>query len=161
MRIDGSTPIREIEQFMAREEGATNDKQIVFGRPEHTVADAERLFLKYNVHHLPIVADGQKLVGIVTVFDLMKVHAQHPGAGSDTITLQEIMTRDVTVISPFATLRDAVHALAHAMFQALPVVREDGRIIGLVTTRDLVAALDKLLKDSVPPSPSAGEDPAS
>ena len=52
----------------------------------------------------------------------------------------DLMQLDLTIIRPEATLREVVSTLATAHVSGLPVVDADGRIIGVISTTDIIAA---------------------
>lgn len=54
-------------------------------------------------------------------------------------TAEEIMTRDVVTVTPTTPVRDVAELLATRRFGALPVVEEDGVVVGIVTEEDMVA----------------------
>lgn len=47
-------------------------KELITLTPKDSLYDAEKLFIKHNIRHLPIV-EGQKLVGVVSYSDLLKI----------------------------------------------------------------------------------------
>jgi CBS domain-containing protein len=57
----------------------TPDTQIITLRKENTFADADRLFLKHNIHRIPIVDGNMRLVGLVSRTTILKmfVEAHH------------------------------------------------------------------------------------
>ncbi len=96
-----------------------------------TVAEAATVMLERDMTVLPVVADG-RLVGVVTMRDLLRVPPYRP--------LQDVMRREVPVISP-----DESITVAHATMEAqgvtvLPVVAGD-RVVGLLSREDAVRAL--------------------
>ena len=102
--------------------------------PDATVGDAARLMADGDVGALPVVSDG-RLAGIVTDRDLV-VRALAGGLGLDT-PVGEIATGDVCSVTPDATLAEAARLFGQAQVRRLPVVGEDGRLVGIVTQADL------------------------
>jgi Zn-dependent protease/CBS domain-containing protein len=97
----------------------------------------EDFMLRDNRRAIP-VAEGGRLVGIVTIGDLRDV-AQEQREG---VTVVEIMGgRDgVVTTTPGSTLLDAAQALASHDFDQLPVV-ENGQVLGLLTRADIIRVL--------------------
>ncbi len=120
--------------------------KVIVATPDDPVSEAEQLFLRHDLHHLPIVLSkhDDTLVGIVSTHDVLKFHAEYNGADPALVPLSAIMTATPVRITPSTTIRHAVALLAEAPFQALPVVNAADRIIGIVTTRDVVRYLDAL-----------------
>jgi CBS domain-containing protein len=129
--------------------------------PGDNVATAERLMRERRCQHLPVV-DGAKVVGMLSAHDLLKALVLG-GPESERTSLEhrrvgEIMQRSVRALSRDATLLDATRALSAGGFHALPIVASDGRVIGIVTSTDIVQALrDDLQRaaDGVAPATEA------
>lgn len=97
-------------------------------------------------HHMPVV-DGERLVGILSYTDLLRVSYQYgvderqtTAVLDGTITVRELMQEPVT-LREHAPLRDAVQLLADGKFHALPVVNDDHHVVGIFTTTDAVQVL--------------------
>ncbi len=58
------------------------------------------------------------------------------------LLVADIMTHHPVTVQPTATLRDAVQLMVRGGFRRLPVVNEEGRLIGIVTDRDIRLATD-------------------
>ncbi len=92
------------------------------------VVEAAKLMLDKNVTHIPVVSDDDKLIGIVTSWDLSKSIA------TGTNRLKDIMTKNVE----YCHADDAIEEIARKMrkldISCLPVVDEDMKVLGLITT---------------------------
>jgi CBS domain-containing protein len=55
----------------------------------------------------------------------------------------DIMVRDVVTIGPGATLRTAALLLSHKRISGMPVVEEDGRVVGVLSEKDIVRVLQQ------------------
>ncbi|HVS25065.1 MAG TPA: CBS domain-containing protein [Gammaproteobacteria bacterium] len=115
--------------------------------PGDSVATAERLMRERRCQHLPVV-DGAKVVSMLSAHDLLKALVLRPldEPDSERTSLEhrrvgEIMQRNVRALSRDATLLDATRALSAGGFHALPIVASDGRVIGIVTSTDIIQAL--------------------
>ena len=103
-------------------------------------------FNSMKIHHLP-VAENDKLLGIVSISDLVKVLTKElSGNVSMTeidakYTVGDIMTKNVTSVNENATLEEMLEIMGEGKFQALPIT-EDGNIVGIVSNRDLVRVYD-------------------
>lgn len=99
-------------------------------------------------HHLPVL-DGKRLVGIVSSVDFMKASLSVWGSDVRTIDalldsqlrLADLMRAEPRTIRDTATIRDAAQALAHGEYHSLPVVEADGKLVGIVTSTDLIRYL--------------------
>jgi CBS domain-containing protein len=115
-----------------------------------TVADAIRVMAERRIRHIPIVDSKGNLEGLVTRHDVMDVmdstlRDNTARRDPETITLAEIMTRDVVTVNARANLRRAALFLEEHKFSCLPVMTE-GRLSGIVTDADLVAVAINLLE---------------
>lgn len=110
-------------------------------RPQDTAAEARRLLESNAINHLPVV-EGQRLVGIVSSSDLLKLYLlddKLPIFASTTVA--QIMETKVIVVDRKATIRDAAEKLSMGSFHALPVVDRKRHLLGIVTSSDLIGAL--------------------
>lgn len=102
-----------------------------------TVRDACVTMAKRRIGALMIV-EGGHLAGIFTERDAMaKIVGQH--RDPDKVTLAEAMTRNPDTIGPDAPPREALEMMRRYGYRHLPVI-EDGKLIGMVSVRDLYAA---------------------
>lgn len=102
------------------------------------------LFLDYNIYHLPVVFDDT-LLGIISMTDALKFYRS--GADPKDFDISEVMTHDPTTLYADDTLADATKILSEANFRTLPVVDDTGKVIGILSNKDLVRVLDKMLED--------------
>jgi CBS domain-containing protein len=99
-----------------------------------TVREAARTMASEDVGSLPIVDDG-RLVGVVTDRDLaIRVLAE--GKGEET-TVGEISSQDVVTVDPLQSLEEAARLMAKHQLRRLPVVEEDGKLVGILAQADL------------------------
>lgn len=99
-------------------------------------------------HHLPVL-DGKKLVGIVSSVDFMKASLSVWGSDERTVDalldsqlkLADLMRAAPRTIRDTATIRDAAQALAHGEYHSLPAVDAEGKLVGIVTSTDLIRYL--------------------
>jgi Zn-dependent protease/CBS domain-containing protein len=106
--------------------------------PDTTIVELiDDYLLPRNRRAMP-VADGGRLIGIVTVSDITRV----PAAERRRATVGQVMGgRDgLITVSPETPVRDAVELLAEHDFEQLPVVA-DGRLLGLLTRADVMRQL--------------------
>lgn len=115
--------------------------------PQSSAAEARRLLDSNVIHHLPVV-EGDRLVGIVSSSDLLKLYLLDDKLAIFTrATVDQIMETNVTVLGKNSTLREAVEKLSMGNFHALPVVDRKRRLLGIVTSTDLMNELMLRLYD--------------
>jgi CBS domain-containing protein len=115
-----------------------------------TLADAIKTMRDANIGSLIVVGKDQTPVGIFTERDLVRKMADK-GHGILGLAMAQVMSKPLTIISPGATIWDAITLMGRADIRRLPVV-ENGRLIGILTERDvlrLILAQQSLLLESV------------
>ncbi|MEN6518980.1 MAG: homoserine O-acetyltransferase [Methanospirillum sp.] len=95
------------------------------------LVEAARVMIDHGVNHLPVLGPDGALAGIVTSWDIAKAVA-----GGIT-SLAGVMTRDVITVGPDATVGEAAARMESHAISALPVVDEDKRVIGIVSSEAL------------------------
>lgn len=88
-----------------------------------------------------LILDGESVAGIVTERDVMKAVGQ--GHDPQSTTVAEIMTTEVLTVAPATTLHEAARHMAARWIRHLPVI-DEGRVVGMVSQRDLVGVLAAL-----------------
>ncbi len=102
--------------------------------PDTTAQEAARLMKSEDVGALPLVEDG-RLIGVVTDRDLA-VRVVAEGSGPDT-PVSKIASKDIVTIDPQQNLEEAARLMAEHQVRRLPVVEEDGRLIGMLAQADV------------------------
>lgn len=109
--------------------------------PDDPVAAASALMLSRRLGCLPVVADGQ-LVGMVTVNDLMAVDVRAAAPRLDLDTpISRVMSPSPVVVHPYEPLLEAVALMRQRGIRHVPVTDADGRLVGMVSDRDVRAAI--------------------
>lgn len=105
--------------------------------PETTARDAARLMEENDCGSLPVVEtrDTMKLTGIVTDRDLA-LRILGRGQNPDT-RISEAMTRNVTAVRRDDNLDEVERLMAEQQVRRIPVVEENGRILGIIAQADL------------------------
>jgi len=97
----------------------------------------EKMFI-HNIGGIPIVTSDNRVVGIVTERDFVRLLA-------DKFTgrkVEELMTTKVVTAPPGMTILDAARVMIRNGFRRLPVV-QDGFLIGILTATDILAFLGR------------------
>ena len=110
-------------------------RPVVAVRPEQTVLEAIKVLAAEDVG-AAVVMRGTTLAGIVSERDYTRKVILH-GRSSDTTRVEEIMTSHVVCVSPRSTTRDCMALMSDKGIRHLPVL-DDGRVIGMVSIRDIV-----------------------
>ena len=102
------------------------------------VVEAARLMKSEDVGSLPIL-EGERLVGMVTDRDIvLRVVAE--GKDVQSSTVGEIASRDLVTVDPQQDLDEALRLMAQHQVRRLPVVEEDGRLVGILAQADVATS---------------------
>lgn len=121
--------------------------------PTASIADAAKIFAKYKLHHIPITQHGE-LVGIVSKSDFLffrrgfldyKVDEKIEEIRMNNYQVSYIMTKGIAKLEPTSRINVALELFKENIFHAIPVV-EDGILVGIVTTYDVI---NRLAEDKV------------
>ncbi|MCL5966674.1 MAG: CBS and ACT domain-containing protein [Deltaproteobacteria bacterium] len=125
--------------------GKRMTKDVIVVAPGDTLEHAARLLAGHRIHRMPVM-EGDRLVGIVTDTDIRNAAFRDAQAGTPpgARTVGEIMTREVITVSPQDTVEDALLILQKKRLGALPVI-DGGRLVGIITKADVLAALIETL----------------
>lgn len=118
-------------------------KAAVTDRPEDTLAEAARRMWEQQTGSL-LVFDGDDLVGIITERDVLKAVAE--GIRLETTRVSEVMSKDLVTVDSGTSLREAARVMTEKWIRHLPVV-EGGRLVGIVSQRDLAGVLASALNE--------------
>lgn len=130
-----------------------------------SVREATNLMRERGIRHLPVLDARQRLVGIVTDRDLRQVVldlATERVATADAerlgdLPVREVMTWGVVTVTPATDLRQAARVMREQRLGALPVVDAAMHVVGIITERDLITALEAALWErTTRPIPLAG-----
>jgi len=115
--------------------------------PQDTAAEARHLLETNAINHLPVV-EGERLVGIVSSSDLLKLYLLDDKLPFfSAATVDQIMETKLIVLGRQATMREAAEKLSMGGFHALPVVDRRRKLLGIVTSSDLLGELLQHLPD--------------
>lgn len=114
--------------------------------PETSIGEAATTMIKAGIRHLPVVRDGE-LIGILARSDLLRGRELDPFAiGNQSSHLlrgevRHIMTTKVLTVGPATPLEDAAQLMVEHKIGTLPVVRDKGALVGILSESDAMRAL--------------------
>lgn len=106
---------------------------------------AEMLFKRHKIRHIPVVS-GEVIVGILSYTDLLRISfadaVDESESEVDTLvynmfTIDQVMAKHLVTVNSQTSIKEVAKILATREFHALPVV-DDGILVGMVTTTDLI-----------------------
>jgi CBS domain-containing protein len=114
---------------------------------DRPVSEALACFLQYPIHHLPVVRGG-RIAGMLSSADLLKLEFFVPKSTADRAAhlderfkIEQLMRSPVTTFKPHDSLADTANRLMVAGVHAAPIVDDGDRVLGIVTTSDIIRTL--------------------
>ncbi|REE27434.1 CBS domain protein [Winogradskyella pacifica] len=126
--------------------------KIITLKKDDELETAELLFKRHKIRHIPVVKD-ETILGMLSYTDLLRISFADAVDETETeiealvynmFTIEQVMAKNVITVSSDASIKDVAMILAQKEFHALPVV-DDDRLVGIVTTTDLINYLLKEL----------------
>ncbi|MGC2241839.1 MAG: CBS domain-containing protein [Acidimicrobiia bacterium] len=125
-------------------------RDVVSVAPETKVRRAARLMIEGGFSGLPVVDEG-RLVGVVSEADLLKregsrtwmsrvLFGDEATAISEMETVSDVMSCPAETIVELATVQEAARVMTHKGYKRLPVIDKAGKMVGILTRRDVVKA---------------------
>jgi len=118
--------------------------------PDETLEKARKLMHDRKIHHLPVVDDDSKLVGLVTLTNVLAatdsvLRQEDSRIQPSDVVIGDIMVTDVATVDEHASLRQAALFLERHRIGCLPVL-SNGELKGIVTDTDFVGVAINLLE---------------
>jgi CBS domain-containing protein len=108
---------------------------VVTVNPDDTLATVKDILFSRGFHHVPVV-EGTKLCGIITSYDMVRLDL--PFAEYKNIIVKDVMTKKVVTLTPNELIGAAAQIFLKHLFHGLPIVNDDGDLVGIVTTHDIL-----------------------
>ncbi|MBW2463457.1 MAG: CBS domain-containing protein, partial [Deltaproteobacteria bacterium] len=132
---------KTVGQFMTRD--------LFTVQPDDLVDLAANLMDWEHIRHVPVEDDEGHLVGIVSHRALIRLLASGPSSGPrDPVAVRSIMKANPITIGPDTPTREALNMMRSHEVACLPVVK-DGRLVGVLSERDLIIVAAKLLDEEL------------
>ena len=123
--------------------------------PHKPILEAQKLMSENGVRHLPVVGDGKLLLGLVTrqcwqiaPEQLASLEVWEITRYLANLTVEKVMVKNdksLITISANATLEEAADLLIRHKIGGMPVLDNDGTVVGIITEVDLLTELRELL----------------
>ena len=118
-------------------------RKVVWIAPHEPLFAGIEKMAEGGIRHV-LVMDGQRIRGILSNRDLIRASMRNPEKKLELheTSIEDVMTRaPLQTVRPKATLGEAAGLMHRHKVNALPVLGDDGRVVGILTTDDLLAAL--------------------
>lgn len=129
---------------MARSVRDLMTARVVTVRADEPISAAVDRMTRFGFSALPVVTGSSRLVGMVSLLDVLRYREEHrPGGADDRAPVGEIMSPDVLSMSATANAGAVAKLLrSHGQLRVMPVV-QGGRLVGVVTRGDLLRHRDE------------------
>ncbi len=122
---------------------------VITATPHVRISEAHQLMKDAKVRRLPVIDEKGRLVGIVTIGDVREASPSDATTLSiwelnylwAQLTVDRIMTRNVMTVTPETPILDVAETMLTHKVSGLPVVDEQGRLLGIVTESDIFRML--------------------
>lgn len=108
---------------------------LVTVHPEELVDSADFDMRLASIRHIPVVDERNRLVGIVSDRDLLLALGQNH---DKPLRIRDVMTGNVETTGEFDRAADAVKVMMRRKIGCLPVVGDEGQLVGVVTETDFM-----------------------
>lgn len=112
--------------------------------PDDTLAEAAGRMRQQQTGSL-LVMEGNDLAGIVTERDVLRIVGE--GQDPKVVTVRDAMTADPVTIVRDASIKEAAEIMFQKWFRHLPVTGSDGKVVGVISLRDLLTLVAESLDD--------------
>jgi len=127
----------------------TRDPVVV--TPDTGVVEASRLLLQHDIRRLPVVDSG-RLVGIVTVADMVRLASEL----NIEATIESYLEKEILVLWSEMPLPVAGAVMEYAAVEACPVIDTGLTLVGMISDRDLIKA--SVIEDTVEKTDMSADD---
>ena len=111
---------------------------IVSVQPDTPLTELVSTIAARRIGAVLVLDEAQNLAGIVSERDVVKALA-NSGPAVHTMRAGDIMTRNVTTVTPRTTINEAMELMDRGYFRHLPVL-DHGALVGIISVRDVVRA---------------------
>lgn len=129
-------------------------KNVIVASPDYKLGVLEKMMENKNVGHI-FITNLNTLLGVVSDGDIKRRKSHLAGTDASNYreeqtlntTAHQIMTRDLFTLKPESDILEAVDLLLNHDIHSIPICKEGGKLVGVVTSTDLLKYLKKLLAE--------------
>lgn len=112
---------------------------VAVAHPFESIYRARALIVQRQVKTLPVIDSERRVIGVLSIIDLFTRDLV------ELETVDSIMRPDVTTIPADTPVADLVPMMTSEGYKNVPVVDDDGRLVGMITRGELIAVLHRAL----------------
>ncbi|MGC9114591.1 MAG: CBS domain-containing protein [Fervidicoccaceae archaeon] len=111
-----------------------------------SVLDAAKLMFNNRIGSVLVVDDSGKLIGIVTERDLVYLVSLGKSHLASEYPVWQLMTENPVTAKPTDSIEEALARMKEINVRHLPVVDEDGRPVGVISVRDIIDFMLRMIR---------------
>lgn len=136
-----------LQQFSEIKASEIMVKNPLFITPNEKISATELLMLRKKIGGLPVVKDqkNQQLIGIITQRDI-RLAKLAMSLESPNTTVKDLMTSEPYVIKRDEIIRNILKLMFKKKIQRLPVINDNGQLIGLIVQTQILKKLFEFMK---------------
>ena len=109
-------------------------------QPTTSIVEAAQVMKSEDAGVVPVV-EGEQLIGMLTDRDIV-IRIIAEGRDANSTTVGDIASRQLVTIDPQQEIDEAVRLMSQHQVRRLPVVEEDGRLVGVIAQADIAQTTD-------------------
>jgi len=122
--------------------------------PDTPIGDVITLMVKTGVEAIPVL-DGEKLVGLISDYDILKSLLNDRRIKG--LKVRDVMEEEIKVLTEDESVSEARRWMRHNRWNMLPVVDEEGKLLGAITSLDILRTFYKKPKEKLGRKDRAGK----
>ncbi len=112
--------------------------ELVKVRETTSLEEALKLMVNSRITGTPVIDSNDKMIGVLSDFDILQQVSKAEKICPEVFGAKIEFSKSVTTIHEDTPLEDIVDLLIKTRFRRLPVLNEEGKLVGLITRRDLI-----------------------
>ena len=130
-------------------------EEIMSGNPSvcdlnESLAEAAKKMWDADCGVLPVLKDGQEVVGLITDRDICMAIAMRD-CNPASVSAEEVITGEVYSVTPEDEIQNALQVMREHRVRRLPVISADGELKGMLSLNDLISKAEKESSRKTPP----------
>ena len=132
-------------------------KHVLTIKKDFSFSEACRLFFRMGIHHLPVVDESDRLLGMLSTHDALRAFALRGHLLKNwneenvdwSFPVEELMSAPPITVPETESMEEVVRLCSEHHIQSLPVLK-DGRLVGMVTSHDVMQYLSNSTPSNQP-----------
>jgi CBS domain-containing protein len=120
--------------------------EVISVKKEDPIFDAVKLLVENNISGVPVVEDDMTLIGVLSEKDVVDLFYEHEQAEEKTVS--DYMTNPAVSFEGSHALLNVCNFMQKNIFRRVPVAA-DGKLVGIVSIRDILSAVLKQKQEKV------------